>query len=257
MPLNPRMADWAGCVVWLIGASSGIGQATAHALHQRGALVVVSARRTALLEAFAAQHPGSQALTLDASDAQAVRAAAQQLKATHGKIDLVLVCAGHYSPQRATAFDLTEMLHHQQVNYVGALNCLAACLPILLAQGYGHVSLVASVAGYRGLPQALAYGPTKAALQNLAEILYLDLHDQGLGVSLINPGFVKTGLTAQNDFTMPALISPDAAAVAILKAWAQGQFEIHFPKRFTLWLKLLRCLPYGWYFALVKRVALP
>jgi short-subunit dehydrogenase len=113
---------------------------------------------------------------------------------------------------------------------------------------------MASVAGYRGLPNSLAYGPTKAALINLAETLYLDLHNQGVGVSLINPGFVETPLTAQNDFKMPALISPAQAAEAILKGWARGQFEIHFPKRFTFWLKVLRCLPYSVYFALTRRL---
>ena len=112
---------------------------------------------------------------------------------------------------------------------------------------------MASVAGYRGLPQSLAYGPTKAALQNLADTLYLDLHELGIGVSVINPGFVATPLTAQNQFAMPALLTPDQAAVAILKGWARGAFEIHFPRRFTLWLKLMRHLPDTLYFALVRR----
>ena len=145
------------------------------------------------------------------------------------------------------------MLRHQEVNYAGALRVLDAVLPLLLAQGQGHISLVSSVAGWRGLPNGLAYGPTKAALTHLAESLYLDLQDRGLGVSVINPGFVATPLTAQNNFQMPALMTPDQAATAMLKGWAQGAFDIHFPKRFTLWLKLLRLLPYRWYFALVRR----
>jgi short-subunit dehydrogenase len=110
------------------------------------------------------------------------------------------------------------------------------------------------VAGYRGLPQSLAYGPTKAALINLAETLYLDLHRKGIGVSLINPGFVQTPLTQGNAFTMPALLTPEQAATAILKGWAQGAFEVHFPKRFTLCLKALRLLPYRAYFALIRRI---
>ena len=113
---------------------------------------------------------------------------------------------------RATDFDLGAALQHLQVNYVGALHLLDAVLPVLLQQGHGHLSLVASVAGYRGLPQALAYGPTKAALINLAETLYLDLQPRGIGVSVVNPGFVETPLTAQNAFRMPALITPEAAA---------------------------------------------
>jgi NAD(P)-dependent dehydrogenase (short-subunit alcohol dehydrogenase family) len=140
------------------------------------------------------------------------------------------------------------------VNYTGALRVLDAALPILLAQGLGHISLISSVAGWRGLPNSLAYGPTKAALTHVAETLYMDVQDRGIGVSVINPGFVATPLTAQNNFQMPALISPEQAATAMLQGWAQGAFDIHFPKRFTLWLKLLRVLPYRWYFALVRRM---
>jgi short-subunit dehydrogenase len=145
-------------------------------------------------------------------------------------------------------------LLHQRVNVEGALHWLGAVLPMLMAQGQGHVSIIGSVAGYRGLPQSLAYGPTKAALINLAESLYLDLSPMGLGVSVINPGFVKTPLTAGNEFNMPALLTPEQAAQAILQGWAKGQFEIHFPRRFTLWLKLLRHLPHRWYFPAVKRL---
>jgi short-subunit dehydrogenase len=145
------------------------------------------------------------------------------------------------------------MLRHQEVNYIGAVRMLDAVLPLLLAQGQGHISLVASVAGYRGLPQSLAYGPTKAAVINLAEALYYDVSPLGLGVSLVMPGFVETPLTSHNEFTMPALISPDQAAQEILSGWSKGEFQIHFPKRFTRVLQLLSVLPYRWYFALVRR----
>jgi len=130
-------------------------------------------------------------------------------------------------------------------------------LPTLLAQGRAgqpaHLSLVSSVAGFRGLPQSLAYGPTKAALINLAETLYMDLADSHVGVSVINPGFVETPLTAQNAFKMPALLSPAQAAKEVVSGWERGEFEIHFPKRFTLWLKAMRHLPYMAYFAAVRR----
>jgi len=251
--MNPRFRDWHGQVVWLVGASTGIGRATAALLHQRGARVVVSARNAAALDAFVAAHPGSQALALDATDRDAMRAAAQRVVADHGRIDLAVYCAGTYQAMRATAFDLDVALQHQQVNYVGALVLLDAVLPVLLKQGNGHLSLVGSVAGYRGLPPALAYGPTKAALINLAEVLYLDLQPQGIGVSVINPGFVETPLTAQNAFRMPALITPEEAAQEMLRGWERGHFEIHFPKRFTLWLKALRHLAYRPYFAAVRR----
>lgn len=251
-PLNPPQQDWRAKTVWVVGASSGIGRATAHALHAQGARVIVSARKAQALEEFAQAHPGSVALALDTTDAQAIQHAAQQLLA-QGPLDCVMYCAGHYHAMRADAMDLPDMLRHIEVNYTGALRVLDAVLPAMLARRAGHFSLVGSVAGYRGLPQSLAYGPTKAALINLAETLYQDLHDKGIGVSLINPGFVQTPLTAGNAFTMPALLTPEQAATAILKGWAQGSFEVHFPKRFTLWLKALRLLPYRAYFALVSK----
>ena len=253
MSLNPRIHNWQGRVVWLIGASTGIGEATARALHAQGAKVVVSARSADTLQRFTEAHPGSVAMALDVTDREQVKAVAQNVIALNGQLDLVMYCAGHYRAMRATQFDLDEALKHQQVNVVGPLHVLDAVLPQLIQQGHGHISLVASVAGYRGLPQSMAYGPTKAALQHLADTLYLDLHERGIGVSVINPGFVATPLTAQNNFEMPALLSPDQAAQAILQGWAKGRFEIHFPKRFTAWLKLLSHLPHTLYFALVRR----
>jgi NAD(P)-dependent dehydrogenase (short-subunit alcohol dehydrogenase family) len=250
--LNPPITDWHGKTVWIVGASSGIGQATAAALHGLGARVIVSARQGRALDAFVQQHAGSQALALDATDRQAVQAAAAQLLA-QGPLDCVLYCAGHYTAMRADALDLDDMMRHVDVNYLGALHLLDAILPAMLARGAGHISLVGSVAGYRGLPQSLAYGPTKAALINLAETLYLDLHPHGLGVSIINPGFVQTPLTAGNPFPMPALLTPAQAATAIVQGWARGAFEIHFPKRFTLWMKALRLLPNRTYFYLIRR----
>jgi NAD(P)-dependent dehydrogenase (short-subunit alcohol dehydrogenase family) len=254
MALNPTITDWQGQRVWLLGASTGIGLALAKSLHARGARVAVSARNASALDAFVAAHPSSLALPLDATQAASVQEAAQHMLRVWGGMDLVMYCAGHYKAQSATAFDLQEMLRHDQINYVGALHMLAATLPTLLAQKQGHVSLIASVAGYRGLPKSLAYGPTKAALINLAEALYIDLHDQGLGVSLVCPGFVETPLTAQNEFHMPALIKPEQAARAIIEGWARGAFEMHFPKRFTSWVKALRQLPYAAYFFTAKRV---
>lgn len=253
MPLNPRLDDWTGRVVWIVGASSGIGRATAERLHAAGARVVVSARNPAALEDFVTAHPGSRCVPLDVGDVQALHAAAERIQRQCGRLDLVMYSAGHYRPMRAELFDLQDALVHQRINYVGALHLLDAVLPVLLRQGHGHLSLVASVAGYRGLPQALAYGPTKAALINLAEALYLDLHPRGIGVSVVNPGFVRTPLTAQNDFRMPALLSPAEAADAIVRGWARGRFEIHFPRRFTLWLKALRAVHDRLYFAAIRR----
>jgi NAD(P)-dependent dehydrogenase (short-subunit alcohol dehydrogenase family) len=257
MSLNPRITNWQGQRVWLIGASTGIGRALAEALHARGAQVIISARQRAPLVEFVTQHPGSQALLLDVTDRKAVERAAQQLNA-QGGLNLVCYCAGHYKPMRADTMDLDELLRHQQVNQTGALHVVAAVVPAMLSAARDgrstHISLVASVAGLRGLPQSLAYGPTKAALINLAETLFLDLRPKGVAVSVVNPGFVATPLTAHNDFHMPALLTPAQAAQAMQQGWQRGAFHIHFPRRFTVWLQLLRVLPYSWYFALVHRM---
>ncbi len=252
MGLNPKIDNWRGKRVWLLGASTGIGRAVAVALHARGAQVCVSARNQLALDGLAAQCPGIATIALDAVDADAVRSAAKALLA-QGGLDLVMYCAGYYSAQRATDFQLDEMNKHWQVNYVGALHMLDAVLPAMRGAGRGHVSLVSSVAGFRGLPKSLAYGPTKAALINLAEGLYIDLHGLGMGVSVVNPGFVETPLTAQNGFKMPALISPETAADEIIAGWEKGEFDIHFPKRFTRWMKILRVLPYSAYFKATKQ----
>jgi NAD(P)-dependent dehydrogenase (short-subunit alcohol dehydrogenase family) len=257
MALNPRIGGWQGKRVWLVGASTGIGRATASALHALGAQVIVSARESEALRTFAATHAGSLVVPLDVTRREDVATAAATLL-SQGPLDLVCYCAGHYRELRATEFDLDEMLRHQQVNVTGALNVLAAILPAMLEAARrgpaGHISLVSSVAGFRGLPRGLAYGPTKAALTHIAESLYLDLCAEGIGVSVIHPGFVATPLTAQNDFSMPALITPETAAAEILRGWEHGAFEIHFPKRFTRVMKLLRLLPYALYFPAVRRM---
>jgi len=252
-PLNPPLTDWRGKTVWLIGASSGIGEATAAALHAAGARVVVSARRADALTDFTRAHPGSLAIPLDVTDAAAVQQACEQVLSL-GPLDCVVYCSGIYTPTRAFGLDAADALRHMDVNYSGAVRVLASVLPAMLAQGHGHISLVSSVAGYRGLTNGLVYGPTKAALTHLAEGLYLDLHAKGLGVSVISPGFVETPATAVNDFEMPALITAAQAAQHMLAGWAAGDFEIHFPKRFTRFMQLLRILPDRLYFALVKRI---
>lgn len=264
-PLNPPVPDWAGQRVWVVGASSGIGAELALALQRRGARVAISARRLSALEAIAAQCPPPppdaedptrpmQVMPLDINDAAAVASCCDALVHEWGGIDLVLWVAGIYQPMRAQNFDLGVAQGMLQTNLVAVYSGLAAVVPLLLRQRAGGIALVSSVAGYSGLPQALVYGPTKAAMINLAESLYLDLHTSGIGVYLINPGYVDTPATAGNDYTMPALITAREAADATLSGIEAGRFEIHYPKRFTWWLKGARLLPYRLYFALVRRV---
>jgi short-subunit dehydrogenase len=253
MSLNPKIQNWQGKVVWLVGASTGIGYALAELLHEQGAVVIVSARNADKLNEFINAHAGSTAICLDVTNEQQVAEASRKVLTMHKHIDVLFYCAGYYTPQAASntenPFDLAQMHQHMALNFNGALTVLHACLPKAK-----HIALVASVAGYQTLPNALAYAPSKAAMQRLAEGLYIDLHAKGVGVTLINPGFVQTPMTAQNDFHMPALISADAAAQAIVQGMAKGRFEIHFPLRFTFWVKLLSMLPYRLYFAVCRAV---
>ena len=166
----------------------------------------------------------------------------------------MLIVAGAYNEMRADSFDLAIVNQLIDVNLRGVFNCLDAVLPTLLVQNQGGIGIVSSVAGFSGLPKALIYGPTKAALINLCESLYLDLHPRGNAVYLINPGFVETPATAGNAFTMPALISAERAAEEIIGGMERGHFHIHFPKRFTNWLRMARLLPYRCYFWLIHKV---
>lgn len=254
-PLNPSISDWRGKRVWIVGASTGIGEALARELAARGARLLLSARHAERLQKLAAELSGAQALLLDVSVAQSWAPAAAEAQALLGGLDLVVFNAGTYEPLRAWELTPQKIRATLDVNLLGVMDGVAAVLPAMLAAGQGHLVIVGSVAGYRGLPKAAVYGPSKAALINFAESIRMDLAPRGIAVTLISPGFVATPLTAQNDFHMPALITPQVAASEILKGLARGEFEIHFPKRFSRFLKLLRLLPARLYFALVSRTA--
>ena len=248
--MNPTITDWRGKRVWLVGASSGIGAAIARELAGRGARLALSARRADKLQALALTD--ALLLPCDATDNASLAAARQSLLAAWGGVDLVVYLAGDYVPMDADNFDLALAEQVLAVNFNGALRLAASVLPDLRAGG--GIAFVASVAGYRGLPRALCYGPGKAALIHFAEVLHLDLAPKGIGVWVINPGFVATQLTAKNDFSMPALLTPEQAAIAAVDGFKSANFEIHFPKRFSRLLKLLALLPYRWYFPLIRRL---
>jgi short-subunit dehydrogenase len=253
-PLNRPIENWAGQRIWLIGASSGIGAALAKQALISGATVIVSARRQAQLEIVAQRHPKSMVLPFDVLDTAAWQAGYAEIVARLGGVDLVIFCAADYRPERSWEVNPDTAAQTLQINLGSVYRGLATILPDLIASGSGGIGLIASVAGYMGLPNASVYGPSKAAMINLAEILYGDLHPKGLNVYLINPGFVKTHLTAKNDFTMPALQTPEQAATAIWHGIRSGKFEIHFPRRFTQMLKLLQLVPYRWRFALLSHL---
>jgi NAD(P)-dependent dehydrogenase (short-subunit alcohol dehydrogenase family) len=256
--MNKPITDWRGKRVWLLGASSGIGAALARALLSEGARVAVSARSAAKLEALVRDRPAGLVLPCDVADPGSIAAAWQSLLHHWQGVDLAIYIAGDYVPMRAWALDMTAAQRMIDVNLVGAVKFAACVVPQLLAQDNapvkGEIAFVASVAGYRGLPKSLIYGPTKAALINFAEALAIDLQPRGVGVRLINPGFVATPLTAGNDFAMPALQSSEEAAASIIAGYRSSAFEIHFPKRFTYVMKLLALLPARLYFPLVRRL---
>lgn len=255
--LNPRINDWTGKRIWLIGASSGIGAALAQQALAMGAKVILTARRKPQLEVVAQGHEHAFVLPFDVLDNEAWPQAYAKIVAHWGGIDLIVFCAADYRPERSWDVEPAVAAQTLQINVGSVYSGLATVLPDLMAQGHGGVALIASVAGYVGLPNASVYGPSKAALINLAEILYTDLHPKGLAVYLINPGFVKTQLTAQNRFVMPALQTPEQAALAIWRGLSRGQFEIHFPRRFTQLLKILQLLPYRLRFFILAKLVQP
>lgn len=251
MPFN-------GCA-WVTGASSGIGRAVALALARHGWQVAVSARGQDGLVSLKKEAAGMKGsihpFPLDVTNPQEVTESYAAIRRRLGPVALAILNAGIYLPVEITAnLDPAPFAQSMHVNYMGVLHCLAPLLSELMARGLGHVVIVSSVTGFGGLPRAAAYGPTKAALINLAECLKFDLDRTGVQVSVVNPGFVDTPATANNPFPMPFLMSADAAAQRILAGIKAGAFEITFPRRFTYSLKLMNMLPYRLYFYLIKRI---
>ena len=241
---------------WVTGAGRGIGAALAEALARDGVIVYASARNREELDALAERCStlaGSIVpMPLDITQKEDIEAALNGFD-KEGWPELVVLNAGTYQPFSAHAFDEESFQRQIDVNVNGTMRCLAPILQRFTSQDHGHIAVMASVAGYRGLPTASAYGASKAALINMCESLRLDLRGTGVKLQLINPGFVRTPLTDKNTHDMPALLEPEDAADRIVRGLSGDGFEITFPKRFTYWLKFFRILPYRWYFALVGR----
>ena len=256
MAMNPKIYDWHGKRVWILGASSGIGEALARALTAHGARVAVSARRTAMLTKLVNEFPCDLGLALpcDGGKPAEVAAAMATLQSNWGGVDLAIYAAGIWEPASADNFTPAQIDSTLDINLRAPMHFAQQIVPQLLAQGSGAVAFISSVAGYRPLPKALLYGTSKAALNYFAGALHIDLAPRGIGVFLINPGFVETPMTVANRFTMPAIISAERAAQEILDGFAAGDFEIHFPKRFTRSLRALGWLPDAFYYPLVRKM---
>ncbi len=246
-------ASWR--TVWITGASQGIGRALAMRLAGAGSTrVAASSRSGEDLVHMQSENPAVQPFVLDVTDRAAADGVVDGIEATLGLPDLVVLNAGTYEPVDAATATVGQYRHHMEVNYLGVIHCIDAVLPRMLARGHGQLAIMGSVAGYRGLPKAAAYGPTKAALISLAETLRLELQGSGVDVRLLSPGFVATRLTGKNRFSMPALRTPEQAAAAIIHGLQGRGFEVAFPWRFVFWLKLARLLPYRLYFPLAGRL---
>lgn len=246
-------------VAWCTGAGKGIGRAVAIRLARNGLNLAASSRTVEDLKALAAEAEsldGSiRPYPLDVTEKEAVAATADAIEAEMGRLDLVILNAGTHTPVKAVDFETGIFRKLMETNFMGTVNCLAAVLPRFIERRAGHIAIVASVAGYRGLPTAAAYGASKAALINMCEALKPELDGYGVHLTLINPGFVKTPLTDSNEFKMPFLMQVEDAADRIVAGLDTKRFEVTFPKRFTWGMKIARCLPYALYLPLTRRIA--
>lgn len=231
----------AGQTWWIVGASEGLGRELSLALARDGVKVIASARNAERLAALAAEADGITPLAVDVTDAASVQAACDRV----GTPDGILYCAGAYAPMGARVWQPEPSVAIAEVNFIGALRVLGHVVPAMAARGAGHVVLIGSLAGFRGLPDAIGYGASKAALMHLAENLRTDLRGTGVRVQVVNPGFIKTRLTAQNDFAMPQIMAPEAAAARVLEAMHSGRFSTSFPAPFAWLFRFGRYLPLG------------
>lgn len=245
-------------IIWITGASDGIGRAVALAYLHAGHTVVGTGRSADKLNALereAASLPGQfLGLAADVANKVAMTMAWQQAKDETGLPDILILNAGTHFETPVEDFCVDDHRAIMDVNYFGVLNSLEPMLDDLMKRGHGQVAIVSSLAGYRGLPPASAYGASKAALVNFTETLQPELARHNIDLRLVNPGFVETPLTDQNSFPMPFLISADKAAERLIRGLEGKSFEITFPRRFSFVMKLLRLLPYGLYLRLTKRL---
>lgn len=243
--------------VWIIGASTGIGREVAHQIASKSNHVWVSARNVAKLDEVVTLASNISSIPLDINQPQQLVEAAEKIQASDSAgsaLDLVVISSAVGLMSKLPKLDLELYRQSMETNYMGTVNAISAVLPAMVAQGKGHIALIASVAGYRGLPNGAPYAPTKAALINLAECIRPSLLRLGITVSVINPGFVETPMTAQNKFKMPFLLQADEAARRIIRGLERRKYEIAFPAPIVILLKFLRLLPNSLFFLIAERM---
>ena len=240
--------------IWITGASSGIGRAAAEKFAKEGWKVAVSARRKELLDELS-KNQNISSFTLDVTDRSQINNTFKNILNEFNELDICLFSSGTYEPKDEQSIDPDRIKNVINVNFLGVIDCVKTVEDYFKNKKTGHISIVSSIAAYRGLPNSSGYGPSKAALTNFCESIYFDFKKFGVRVSIVSPGFIKTPLTDKNDFPMPFLKTPEYAAEKIFSGLVKtNSFEIHFPKGLTLTLKFLRILPYKLYLFLVDKL---
>ena len=239
--------------IWITGASSGIGKAVAEKFAKEGWKVAVSARRKELLDELA-KNENISSFPLDVTDRSQINNTFKNILNEFGELDICLFSSGTYEPKDEQSIDPDKIKNVINVNFLGVIDCVKVVEDYFKKKKTGHISIVSSIASYRGLPNSSGYGPSKAALTNLTESLYFDFKKHNVRISLVSPGFIKTPLTDKNEFQMPFIKSPEFAAEKMFNGLTKtNAFEIHFPKALTVILKLLRILPYKIYLYLIDK----
>ena len=239
--------------IWITGASSGIGKALAEKFALEGWKVAVSARRKEILDNLA-NNENISSYPLDVTNQDQVNNISSKIINDFGSLDLCVFSSGTYDPKLEQEINIKQNKFVMETNFFGVLYCIKSVEKYFKDKKNGHISIVSSVAAYRGLPNSSGYGPSKAALTNLSESLYFDFKKYNVRISLISPGFIKTPLTDKNEFPMPFIKTPEFAAKKMFSGLTKSKaFEIHFPIELTILLKLLRILPYRLYLFLINK----
>ncbi len=241
--------------IWITGASSGIGKALAIKFSKEGWQVAASARRENLLEELVNENKNIFSFPLDVTNKDQCKLAFDKINNKFNDIDICVFSTGTWDPKKEKEIDVEQIEKVIKVNFFGTLNCIKSVEEYFKNKKNGHISIVSSIAGYRGLPNSTGYGPSKSALNNLTESLYFDFKRYGVRVSLISPGFIKTPMTDKNNFKMPFLKTPEYAADKIYDGLLNSKkFEIDFPKQLTILLKLFKVLPNQLYLSLIEKL---
>lgn len=245
-------------IVWITGASTGIGAEAALQMAAKGWCIIATARSEDKLNALVEKAKGLEgeihAYPADVTDFEAISNLVDTVEKDHGNIDITLLNAGAYYPDPLESFNNQDFKRQYDVNVFGVINCIEKVLKLCIKRHKGHMVIVASVAGFRGLPKSIAYGSSKAALINVAESLYVQCKPHNIKVQVVTPGFVRTPMTDANEFEMPMLMEVEDAAAALIKGMESDRFEITFPRLFSFLIKLVGLLPDKLYFAIVAKI---